>query len=132
MDGQKSIQCVFAPLRNGGIEKLHEVVNEEEVERNQNCLKSIRMVVVNLPVGLIEYAASSNEDINNDTNDISHFLFSDGSWRELSKFTTKELQCLLKNAHALGKVSSQDFNAKLGIDNFDKDSITRFRSQCKK
>ena len=29
------------------------------------------------------------------------------------------------------KVSSQNFNVKLGIDNFDKDSITKFRSQCK-
>ena len=87
------------------------------------------MVVINLPVGLIEYAASYNEDFNNDTNDISHLLLSDGNWKELSKVTTKELQGLLKNA--LGKVSSQDFNAKLGIDNFDKDSITRFRSQCK-
>ena len=56
-------------------------------------------------------------------------LLGDGSWRELSKLTTGELRCLLKNA--LGKVSGQDFNVKLGIDNFDKDNITISRSQRK-
>ena len=38
-DGQKLIQFVLAPLRNKGIEKLHELVNEEGVERDRNHLK---------------------------------------------------------------------------------------------
>ena len=82
MDGQKLIQCIFAPLPNEGIEKLHELGNEEEVERNRNHLKRIRMVVANLPVGLIEYAASYNKYINDDTNDLSHLLLSDGRLNE--------------------------------------------------
>ena len=53
MDGQKLIQCVYAPMRNEGIERLHELVNAEEVESDRNHLKRIIMVVVNLPVGLI-------------------------------------------------------------------------------
>ena len=129
MDGLKLIQCVFTPQRNEWIEKLHELVNEEEVERDRNRLKRIRMVVINLPAGLIEYAASYNENVNDDTNDLSHLILSNGGWKELNKVTTKELQCELKNA--LGKVSSQNFNAKLDIESFDKHSITRVRSQCK-
>ena len=58
MDGQKFIQCVFAPLRNEGIKNLHELVNEEEVERDINYLKRITMVVVNLPVGFFKLGAS--------------------------------------------------------------------------
>ena len=84
------------------------------------------MVVINLPVGLIEYVASYNEDINDDTNGLSHLFLSDGRWKELNKVTTKELQCMLKTA--LGKVSSQDFDVKLEIENFNMDSITKFRS----
>ena len=72
MNGHKLIQCVFDPLRNIGFEKLHEVFNEAEVERNRNHLKRIRMVVVNIPFGLIEYAASYNEIINYDTYELSH------------------------------------------------------------
>ena len=48
MDGQKLIQSVFTLLRNEGIEKLHELVNEEKVERDSNLVKRIRMVVINL------------------------------------------------------------------------------------
>ena len=33
--------------------------------------------------------------------------------------------------NALGKVSSQNCNVKLDIESFDKDSVTKFRSQCK-
>ena len=91
MDVQKLIQCVFTPLRNEGIEKLHELVNEEEVERDRNRLKRIRMVVANLLVGLIEYAASYNKYINDDTNDLSHLLLSDGRHKELNNVTTKEM-----------------------------------------
>ena len=129
INGQKLIQCVFTPLKNEGIEKLHELVSEEEVERDRNRLKRIRMVVVNLPVGLIEFAASYNEDKNDDINELSHLLLNDGRWKKLNKVTTKEFQYMLKTA--LGKVTSQDFNVKLGIENFDKDSIIRFRTQCK-
>ena len=76
---------VFAPLRKEGIEKLNELVSEEESESDSNHLKRIRMVVVNLPVGLIEYAASYIENINHDSNELSHFLVSDGGWKELNK-----------------------------------------------
>ena len=73
MNGPELIQCVFAPLRNKGIGKLHDLVSEEEVEIDRNCLKRMKMVVVNLPVGLIEYAASYIEDINDFKDSIMRF-----------------------------------------------------------
>ena len=79
------------------------------------------MVVINLPVGSIEYAASNNEDINDDSDDLSHLQLSDGRWKKLNKVTTKELQCILNNA--LGKVSSRNFNVKLDIESSHKDSM---------
>ena len=52
-----------------------------------------------------------------------------GNWIELKQVNTKELQSILKVA--LGKISSQDHNAKLGIVNFDKENKVKFRSKCK-
>ena len=52
-----------------------------------------------------------------------------GNWLNIDKITTQELQAILK-IH-LGKVSSQDHKTKLGIDEFDKESIIKFRHKCK-
>ena len=57
----------FCSTKNEGIEKLHEIISEEEVESDRNRLKRIWMVIVNLPVGLIKFPFSYNEDVNGDT-----------------------------------------------------------------
>ena len=43
---KKLIHCIFIPLRNEGIEFLHEICQEEEIERDRTKLKRIRMVIV--------------------------------------------------------------------------------------
>ena len=123
------VQCLYTPLRNDGIEKLHELCTEEEIERERERLKRIRMVTVNFPVELIEIAGAYDENVNRDSLGLTHILMKDGSWKEIDKITTKELQWILKSA--LGKIESQDFCRKLGIDSFDKENIMKFRRQCK-
>jgi hypothetical protein len=49
--------------------------------------------------------------------------------KNVNTITVKELQVTLKNA--LKKIEVRDFNAKLGIDSFDEDGITRFWNNCK-
>ena len=51
------------------------------------------------------------------------------NWLNLTKVTTKELQTILKVN--LGKVSPQDHKTKLGIEEFDKENILKFRKKCK-
>ena len=51
------------------------------------------------------------------------------NWLDLNKVTAKELQLILKMN--LGKVSSQNHIAKLGVAEFDKESILKFRNKCK-
>ena len=75
------------------------------------------MVIVNLPVGLIKFPFSYNEDVNGDTYQLTQLLLSGGRQLELHKVTTKEIQCMLK--FALDKVSSKDFIVKLCIEKFD-------------
>ena len=100
----------------------------EEIELDRNRLKRIRMVIQAFPVGLLELESllSEDEGNNNYTNNI---MGEGGRWISLDKITAKELQSVMKIA--LGKVSSQNHNAKLGIENFDKECIVKFRSKCK-
>ena len=78
---------------------------------------------------LIEIASTYNEDENEDSDEMTHMLVRDETWKELKDITTREIQKLLKLA--MNKTTKQDFNMRLGLENFDKNNIVKFRHQCK-
>ena len=125
----KLIECVYRPLLGEGVETLHELVGEVEIEHDRNRLRRLRMVAQAFPAGLVELASTFNEDNNVDINAGYNIMGENGNWLKLNKITTKELQSILKIN--LGKVSSQDHKTKLGINEFDKESILKFRNKCK-
>ena len=125
----KLIECIYNPLLAEGIESLHELIGEIEIEHDRNRLRRLRMVSQAFPTGLIELASNFNENNNVDTNADNEIINECGTWLKLNKVTTKELQSILKLR--LGKVSPQNHNVKLGINNFDKENIVRFRNKCK-
>ena len=87
------------------------------------------MVVNTLHLGLLELASSFDEDTTGEMGEVSNVPDDNGRWIKLEQISTKELQWLLK--YAMGMVSSQNFETKLGIDNFDKESLIKSRSKCK-
>ena len=87
------------------------------------------MVIVNIQSEMVEIAANYNENVNNDSVGLKYILTKEGEWVELVKVTTKELQRTLKVAKK--KVSVQDFNIRLGITDYNKGNISKFRYQCK-
>jgi hypothetical protein len=117
------------PVLREGVETLHELVGEAEIEHDRNRLRRLRMVLQAFPAGLIGLASSFNEDNNVDTEVGYSIMGENKNWMNLNKVTTKELQAILKIN--LRKVSSQDHKTKLGIDEFDKESILKFRNKCK-
>ena len=125
----KLIECVYGPLLREGVETLHELVGEEEIEHNRNRLRRLRMVLKAFPAGLVELASNFNEDNNADINAGYIIMGENKNWLDLNKITTKELQSILKIN--MGKVSSQDHTTKLGINEFNKDHILKFRHKCK-
>ena len=129
MSNNKLIECVYRPLLEEGVETLHELVGEAEIEHDRNRLRRLRMVLQAFPAGLVELATNFNEDNNENTNVRYNIMGENRIWLNLNKVTTKELQSILKIN--LMKVSSQDHKTKLGIDNFDKDNILKFRKRCK-
>jgi hypothetical protein len=56
--------------------------------------------------------ASNEKNVNEDSLGLTNIHIKGEIWKELAKVTTKELQSTLKVA--LNKVSSQDFNTRLG------------------
>ena len=125
----KLIECVYMPLFREGVETLHELVGELEIEHDRNRLRRLGMVLQAFPAGLVELASTFNEDSNININTGYSIMGENRNWIDLSKVTTKELQIILKLN--LGKISSQDHKTKLGIEDFDKESITKFRNKCK-
>ena len=87
------------------------------------------MVAQAFPAGLIELASSYNEYNNAQVNSVYNIMGENNNWLDLNKVTAKELQLILKMN--LGKVSSQNHIAKLGVAEFDKESILKFRNRCK-
>jgi hypothetical protein len=123
------IECVYRPLLRDGIETLHELIGEIEIEHDRNRLRRMKMVAHSFPAGLIELASSFNEDNNVEMNAGFCLMGENKNWLDLRKITAKELQSILKIN--LGKVSSQNNTIKLGINEFDKESIIKFRHKCK-
>ena len=76
---------------------------------------------------MIELAGAYNEDENDNTFGLNHVLNSKGIWMEIGNITTKDLQLTLKKA--LNKISSQDFDIRLDMTDFDKQNITRLRDE---
>ena len=102
---------------------LHELCHEEETENGRARLKRIRIVIVNFPSEMMEIAASYDENVNRDSMGLTHILMRGEEWMEIGKATTKMLQGTLKVA--LNKISSQDFNLKLGITDYNKEFIKK-------
>ena len=129
ISNNKLIECVYGPLLREGVETLHELVGEVEIEHDRNRLRRLRMVLKAFPVGLVELASSYNEDNNADINAGYIIMGENKNWLDLNKITTKEMQAILKIN--IGKVTSQDHKTKLGINDFDKENILKFRNRCK-
>ena len=56
LSNNKLIECVYSPLLREGVETLHELVGEVEIEHDRNRLRRLRMVSQAFPFGLVELA----------------------------------------------------------------------------
>jgi hypothetical protein len=73
-ENKKLVQCVYIPLRNEGVERLHELCCEEETERGRGKLKRIRIVIVNFPIEMLKMGASCDENVNEDSLGLTNIL----------------------------------------------------------
>ena len=110
ISNNKLIECVYRPLLEEGVETLHELIGDGEIEQDGNWMRRIRMVINTIPL-LLELASSFEEETTVEMGEVSNVLDDNGKWIKSDKISTKELQWILK--YAMGKVSSQNFKTKL-------------------
>ena len=121
--------CMLKPLTAIGITTLGELTQAYEYETDERLNKTMRSIISAFPKILIDISKCFCEDINSNSEKIEYMLIAPNTRKNINSIVVKELQVTLKNA--LKKIEAQDFNNKLGIDNFDEQNITRFRDNCK-
>jgi hypothetical protein len=121
--------CMIKPLTKNGITTLGELIQAYEYETDEKLIKTMKTTISTFPKFLVNISKCYNEEINSDNEDMKYMLIAPITRKKLNTMTVKELQVVLNNA--LKKIDVLDVKNKLGIDNFDKENITRFRSNCK-
>jgi hypothetical protein len=121
--------CMIKPLTKNGITTLGELIQAYEYETDEKLIKTMKIIISTFPKILVNISKCYNEEINSDNEDMKYMLIAPRTRKNLITITVKELQVTLKNA--LKKIDVLDVKNKLGIDNFDEENITRFRSNCK-
>ncbi len=127
--GQVFMLCILKQLKNKGITTLAELSQAREFVKDRNQSKSIEMVLSTIPKRLLEIVENFNDDVNSDNENLKYILISPHTRMAIETITVKQLQITLKVA--LKKIDAIDFNSKLGINNFEKDDILKFRTFCK-
>ena len=78
---------------------------------------------------MIELAGAYDDNSNEDSLGLTHFMCGWGEWKDIYSITTKEMQAVLKVA--LKKTEKLDFEHRLGFSSYDPQQIVTFRRQCK-
>jgi hypothetical protein len=122
------LSCIARPFLTEGLENYLDFVLEAEIEKDKNRLKRLESIISAFPKFFRNAANSFNENVNAQTNSLTHFVKEDSSWASLNEITIKELQWILKRA--LHRISSTDFHNKLNIRDNIIDPI-RIRKVCR-
>ncbi len=115
---------MIKPLTKNGITTLGELIQAFEYETDEKLIKTMKIIISTFHKTFVNISKCYNEEINSDNEDMKYMLIAHRTRKNLN--IVKEL---LKNA--LKKIDVFDVKNKLGIDNFDEENITRFRSNCK-
>jgi hypothetical protein len=121
--------CMMKPLTKSGITTLSELIQAYEYETDKRLTKTMTIIISTFDKTLVGISKCHNEEINSNTEDMKYLLIAPSTRKNIHSITVKELQVTLKIA--LKKIETLDVKNKLGIENFDEENITRFRSNCK-
>jgi hypothetical protein len=121
--------CILNKLSKNGITSLAELTQAYEHEQEANLVKSMKIILSAFPKKLTEIAKNYNENLNNDSEEMKYIQITPSSRMSIETITTKQFQITLKKA--LNKVEEVNFIEKLGVSDFVKTDILKFRQLCK-
>jgi exonuclease III len=121
--------CLIKPLTKIGVRTLGEMIQLYEYELDNKLCTVIKSILTAIPKSLVEIAKCYNNEYNSEDVKLKYIMISENVRMEVNMITVKEFQIILKKA--MEKTDSTDFGSKLGIESYDRENITRFRSICK-
>ena len=119
------MECIFRGMKLEGIESLNDLLIEEEFTRDRVRLKNLMVIKNRIPEGLVKIGNNYSDEMNTKLGSLTHFYIGDNTFIPVEEITVKTLQNILKIA--MGRTEIVDYNKKLGISDFDKESIMEIR-----
>ena len=127
--GRTMSLCVLRPLTRNGILTLADLTQAYEHERDEKINMAMKIIISSFPKALINIAKCFNDEINSEINGMVYLQTSAESRMLIEIVSTKEIQSILKIT--LKRVESLNLETKLGITEYDHNSILVFRNYCK-
>jgi hypothetical protein len=122
------LECLSKSIQQEGIDTLNELIIEEEFTTDSVKLNNINIIKRKFPKNLLKIAQNYNSEINVKTG-LTHVYIGNNTFIPINEISVKILQQILKIA--LKKIDVVDYKNKLGIGNFDTDSIIETRRNVK-
>ena len=120
--------CLLKTLTMNGITTLGELVQNHEFEMDSKILKVTKIIMSIFPKKFISISKCYIEGINDISENLKVIRTYENMWKDINNITVKEMQSMMKVI--LKKTEITNFEQKLGIDNFQENAITKFRSKC--
>ena len=121
--------CVFNALKEEGIERLSDLLEEIEISNNAKRDTILKFIESTFPDELMQIAKNFDKSVNEEQVEPSHFYLGNDTFVQVDKITVKQLQSRLKIA--LNKVTEVDYCLKNKIKEFDLSEIMLVRKQVK-
>jgi hypothetical protein len=119
------VECLFKSIRKEGIECLNDLLVEEEITMDNLKLQRLQNIKKRFPNNILKIGEKYNDEFNNKRGELTHFYMGEDKFIPVEDMTVKILQIILKKA--LEKVAIVEYERKLEIRNFDRESIIDIR-----
>ena len=104
---------------------LGDLTQSLEYENDRKKTKLMNMILGTFPIILQKIAKCYNEEINSNLLELKTIKIHEDKRLDIRMITVKELQIVLKKR--MNRTEIQDFDKKLGTNNFDKTNVEKFR-----
>jgi hypothetical protein len=103
---------------------LGDLTQSLEYENDRKKTKLMNMILGTFPIILQNIAKCYNEELNSNLQELKTIKMHEDKRLDIRMITVKELQIVLKKR--MNRTEIQDFDKKLGTNNFDNTNVTKF------
>jgi hypothetical protein len=116
--------CMLNELTKMDILTLGDLTQSLEYENDRKRTKLMNMILGTFPIILQKIAKCYNEELNSNLQELKTIKMHEDKRLDIRMITVKELQIVLKKR--MNRTEIQDFDKKLGTNNFDNTNVTKF------